>query len=176
MKRLLTVLHFLKSEDHFHINLPALQREGARHEGLTLVELVTVISILMTLMALSMPVFTQAMDAARVAVSIADLRTLQTEITQHELLKGTLPDTLDEVGRGDLEDSWGNPYEYLNFANAKGKGKFRKDKFLVPLNSTFDLYSKGADGETKAPLSPKVSQDDVIRAHDGSYMGLASNF
>ena len=176
MKKLSAILHFLKSEDHFHVDLPALQRKGARHEGLTLVELVTVISILMTLMALSMPVMTQAMDAARVAVSIADLRTLQTEIAQHELLKGTLPDTLDQIDRGDMEDSWGNTFEYLNFAKAEGKGEFRKDKFLVPLNSTFDLYSKGKDGASKAPLSTKVSQDDVIRAHDGSYMGLASNF
>ncbi len=176
MSKLLAILHFLKSEDHFHIQLPALRRKGARNEGLTLVELITVISIIMTLMALSMPVLTQAVDAAKVAVSVADLRTLQTEITRHEVTKGSLPDSLDELDVVSREDSWGNPYEYLNFAKAKGKGAFRKDRFLVPLNSSYDLYSKGKDGASKAPLSTKVSQDDVIRAHDGSYIGLASNF
>ena len=68
MKKLSAILHFLKSEDHFHVDLPALRRKGARHEGLTLVELVTVISILMTLMALSLPVMTQAMDAVQTVI------------------------------------------------------------------------------------------------------------
>ncbi len=175
MRKLSAILHFLKSEDHFHIDLSALQREGTRHEGLTLVELVTVITIMMTLAAMSLPVLTQAVDAAKVAVCIGDLRTLQTEISRHEVLKGVLPDSLEQLGQ-DFEDSWGNPYEYLNFATVKGKGAMRKDKFLVPLNSTYDLYSKGKDGETNGPLSASASQDDVIRAHDGGYLGLASEF
>ncbi len=52
----------------------------------------------------------------------------------------------------------------------------RKDRFLVPINSDYDLYSKGKDGESKAPLSPKVSHDDIIRANDGAFVGLASEF
>ena len=176
MRKQSAILYFLKSEDHFHVDLSALRREGARHEGLTLVELAIVITIIMTLAAMSLPVLTQAVDAAKVAVCIGDLRTLQTEITRHEVMKGVLPDSLEQLGLVDLEDSWGNPYEYLNFATVKGKGAMRKDKFLVPLNSTYDLYSKGKDGKSKAPLSAKDSQDDVVRAHDGSYLGLASQF
>ena len=52
----------------------------------------------------------------------------------------------------------------------------RKDRFLVPINSDYDLYSLGADGESKPQLNNAVSQDDVIRARDGSYVGLAENF
>ena len=106
MRKLSDFLRFLKSEDHFHVDLPALRRNGARHEGLTLVELIIVISILMTLMALSMPVLTQAVEAAKVAVSVGDLRTLQTEITRHEVTKGSLPDSLDELDVVSREDSW----------------------------------------------------------------------
>lgn len=52
----------------------------------------------------------------------------------------------------------------------------RKDRFLVPINSDFDLYSMGPDGRTKATLSAPVSRDDVIRAEDGAYYGLAEKF
>jgi len=52
----------------------------------------------------------------------------------------------------------------------------RKDRFLVPLNSDYDLYSEGKDGESMAPLSAPQSQDDVVRANDGAYIGLASQY
>jgi len=66
----------------------------------------------------------------------------------------------------------------LSFAAAGPgwKGKARKDKFLVPLNSTYDLYSKGKDGQSKLPLTAKASKDDIIRASDGAFIGLASEF
>jgi general secretion pathway protein G len=57
-----------------------------------------------------------------------------------------------------------------------GKEKQRKDRFLHPLNTDYDLYSTGADGKTKAPLAAKDSQDDIIRANDGAYIGVAANF
>ncbi|MEE8148540.1 MAG: hypothetical protein V3T24_13110, partial [Longimicrobiales bacterium] len=52
----------------------------------------------------------------------------------------------------------------------------RKDKFLVPINSDFDLYSLGSDGKSTPPLGAKASKDDIIRANDGSYMGIAEFF
>ncbi len=55
-------------------------------------------------------------------------------------------------------------------------GQARKDRFLVPINSDYDLYSKGQDGESVAPLTAKKSQDDVVRANDGAFVGLAVNF
>jgi general secretion pathway protein G len=52
----------------------------------------------------------------------------------------------------------------------------RKDRFLVPINSDYDLYSMGADGESRPQLHNAVSRDDVIRARDGAYVGLAESF
>jgi general secretion pathway protein G len=49
----------------------------------------------------------------------------------------------------------------------------RKDRFLVPINSDFDLYSMGADGESLPPLQNPRSRDDIIRAGNGAYIGLA---
>lgn len=55
-------------------------------------------------------------------------------------------------------------------------GNARKDRFLVPINSDFDLYSVGPDGLTQASLANRDSLDDVIRAADGAFYGLAENF
>jgi len=55
-------------------------------------------------------------------------------------------------------------------------GHARKDRFLVPINSDFDLYSMGKDGQSVGPLTAQKSHDDIIRANDGGYYGLASNF
>lgn len=52
-------------------------------------------------------------------------------------------------------------------------GMARKDRFLVPINSTYDLYSMGADGRSALPLTAQHSHDDIIRANDGTYIGLA---
>ncbi len=55
-------------------------------------------------------------------------------------------------------------------------GQARKDRFLVPINSDYDLYSLGKDGRSVAALTAKDSRDDVVRASDGAFIGLASNF
>jgi general secretion pathway protein G len=58
----------------------------------------------------------------------------------------------------------------------QGVGKARKNQFLVPLNSDYDLYSTGQDGDSQSPLKAKVSRDDIIRANDGAYIGLAAAY
>jgi general secretion pathway protein G len=56
------------------------------------------------------------------------------------------------------------------------EGKMRKDRFLVPLNSDYDLYSMGKDGDSRPPLTAQMSRDDIVRASDGAFVGLASDF
>ena len=133
-------------------------------------------AIIITLAAMGLPAFADAIESAYVARAIGDIRTLQTEITRYEVQLGKLPDDLQEVGVTDLLDPWGNPYQYLNFDNVQGQGQKKKDKFLVPLNSTYDLYSMGKDRKTSIALTANASQDDILRANDGAYVGLASNY
>lgn len=59
---------------------------------------------------------------------------------------------------------------------AGGSVKPRKDRFLVPINSDYDLYSMGPDGQTNEPLNVPVSRDDIVRASNGAYVGVAENF
>ncbi len=60
--------------------------------------------------------------------------------------------------------------------NNCGQGGARKDRHLHPISSDFDLYSMGKDGDSVKPLTAQKSHDDVIRASDGGYYGLAKNF
>ena len=43
-----------------------------------------------------------------------------------------------------------------------------------PVNTDYDLYSLGADGQSKPQFKFKTSQDDIVRAYEGSYVGLVS--
>jgi general secretion pathway protein G len=52
----------------------------------------------------------------------------------------------------------------------------RKDKNLVPINSEYDLYSVGPDGDSVPPLTAQPSRDDIVMANDGKFIGLASDY
>ena len=67
----------------------------------------------------------------------------------------------------------GADFPRSDLTHQSGRGGPGQDKNLNPLNSDFDLYIVGNDGETKLPLTPKVSHDDVVRALDGRFVGLA---
>ncbi len=152
---------------------------GKEHfRGLTLIELLVVIAILGTLGGIAIPMYSNQIEKARIVKAIAEIAIMQKEIMAYdgEESDNFLPNTLDDIGRGNLLDPWDNPYEYLNFANVAGQGPKRKDQFVVPLNTDYDLYSMGKDGKSKAPLTAKDSADDVLRANDGRFIGLASEY
>ncbi len=52
----------------------------------------------------------------------------------------------------------------------------RKNGALFPLNSDFDLYSLGLDGLTSPKITAPPSLDDVIRANNGRFFGLANKY
>jgi len=146
--------------------------------GFTLIELLTVVALVAILAAIAIPLFTEFRQRAQVAAAIAGIKVIDQAIVSHFIGTDAYPDSLAEVGLETMRDPWGNPYQYTRI-NVPGKnmvGKARKDRFLVPINSDFDLYSMGPDGESRTPLTAKASQDDIIRANDGSYIGRAANY
>ena len=146
--------------------------------GFTLIELLVVIAILGTLAGIAMPMYSSQIEKARIVKAIAEISIMQKEILLYdgEESDNFLPNTLDDIGCGNLLDPWDNPYEYLNFANTSNYQGARKDQFLKPINSDFDLCSKGKDGLTKKQITDKVSQDDILRANDGRFIGLGSEY
>ena len=152
----------------------------ARTKGVTLIEMLMALVIIAVLMAIAMPMIDDALNQARIGRAIGDVRALQTDLQTYETDGRGLPGSLSEIGRSDLMDPWGYAYRYLPFPDDGPGGKppagARKDRFLVPINSTFDVYSVGKDGNTTAALTARAAQDDIIRANDGGFIGLASKF
>ncbi|MGC2047431.1 MAG: prepilin-type N-terminal cleavage/methylation domain-containing protein [Gallionella sp.] len=147
-----------------------------KSSGFTLIELGIVVAILAVLAAIVIPMYGDYKDRINVQKAISDIVEIGSFIKQYENDNRELPDSLADAGVGGKVDPWGHAYEYLNITTQKGKGSLRKDKSLNPLNSDYDLYSKGKDGVTKMQISQKDSLDDVIRIRDGQFIGLAADF
>jgi general secretion pathway protein G len=168
---------------------------------LTLIELMVVVSIVAILASTTGSKYLEYVEKARVARAIAELRGIARELDAFAT-EGDLPENLADVGVTGAVDPWGFAYHYLliagnlppgvaqiqpglPFVSAPPPGKggggnaissARKDRFLAPINSDYDLYSAGSDGVTKPTLQHPDSRDDVIRAGDGSYYGIAEGF
>jgi general secretion pathway protein G len=135
-----------------------------------------VVAIIGVLAGIAIPAFKAYRERAQVAVCVAGIRVIEKAVISFAIDESAYPDSLADVGLADMRDPWGNPYQYLRI-NGVGKsvtGKARKDHFMVPINTDFDLYSMGPDGKSLSPLIAPVSRDDIIRANDGLFVGRAS--
>ncbi|MEP6574258.1 MAG: prepilin-type N-terminal cleavage/methylation domain-containing protein [Gemmatimonadota bacterium] len=154
---------------------PGNPGQPSARAGFTIVELLAVIAIIGLLAGIAIPRVKSTVNAANIAKAIGDIEAIQIDLESIEAGGTPLPANLSAIGRGTLLDPWGNPYQYYPFAGNPPGGR-RKDRFLVPINSTFDLYSSGPDGRSSPPLTAGASQDDIVRANDGGFIGVASNY
>lgn len=154
---------------------PGGKKSATASSGFTLIEILIVIAIMGTLTAIAMPNFKTYIEKVKEQKVLNDIRTLEKEIINFYETYDRYPKDLAEIGLDDLKDAWGNPYRYLPVEGSP-KGKLRKDHFMVPVNSDFDLYSMGQDGKTASPFTSKNSRDDIVRANDGQYLGLVSDY
>lgn len=149
-----------------------------RYAGFTLIELFLVVAIIAIISAIAVPVYQNYKYQRQVVNAINDIKSLVILIREYEYDNHNLPNSLGDAGSGTNLDPWGNPYRYLVIPTGKVKGPslVRKDKSLHPINSDYDLYSMGKDGKSVAALTAQASHDDIIRARDGQFVGLASDF
>jgi general secretion pathway protein G len=149
-----------------------------RSHGFTLLELAIALGIAAVLAALGGVSYSAYLERTRMRQAILQVRTIEDLIMAFEIEYETLPADLADVGADGMLDPWGNPYEYLRIVGAPPSvmANVRKDKFLVPLNSDFDLYSKGPDADSKPPLTAPQSHDDIIRANNGGFVGLGEQY
>jgi general secretion pathway protein G len=124
-------------------------------KGFTLTELMLACAAVGLLAAVAVPVYNEQVERARRAQVIGDFGRLEVDLTRFRSNNDRFPDSLAELPQGPRVDPWGQNYQYLNIeAGGAGiAGLTRKDKNLVPINSDFDLYSKGPDGVSKPPLT-----------------------
>jgi len=154
----------------------ALTGVRASPRGFTFIEVALVIAILAVVATIAVPRYSDYRDRVRTAQAVTDIKEIEANLQSYFTDNRGYPNDLSLIGLAGKLDPWGNPYQYTDLADIKGKGKARKDKNLVPINSDFDLWSMGKDGQSVMPLTAKASRDDVIRAADGRFVGLASDF
>jgi general secretion pathway protein G len=144
--------------------------------GMTVIELMISVMILMILVGLAVSGYQNYQERIRVSQAITEVGAMSVQIKHYMLDNQGPPASLADIGLGSKLDPWGRAYYYLDLTGQNGKGNSRRDKKLNPLNSDFDLYSAGKDGLTQTQLTAHNSRDDIIRARDGKFIGLASDF
>lgn len=153
-----------------------LRRRAAGEAGLTLIELLIVIALISIIASIAIPALVQYLERVKVRRAIADLVTIAFEVERYEDMNEELPAGIDDLDLRPRLDPWGREYVYFRFGGPGWKGTARKDRFLVPINSSYDLYSVGRDGESRPPLQNPRSFDDIVRANDGAFYGLGRDF
>jgi general secretion pathway protein G len=165
---------------HGSRNLPCSDNgvQKVSRRGFTLIEIMIVVAIIGTLSAMAVPNYLKYKEMGKIVVAQTDIRIIEKQISIYAIDTGELPDSLNDLSNSNRIDPWINPYQYLRIdgGDVKGKGKFRKDHFMVPVNTDYDLYSMGKDGKSQSPFTAKASQDDVVRVNNGGFVGLVSDY
>ena len=132
------------------------------------------------LAAIALPSYQNYRERVRVHQAVSDMAGMSINLKAYQVDNKYFPPTLNTLPMYNPLplDPWGRPYRYLaiDIDPAPSKGAQRKDKNLNPLNSDFDLYSMGPDGKSAPPLTARISRDDIIRAADGAFFGVAEEY
>ena len=143
-----------------------------RSGGFSMPETLMATATATLLISIAVPTYNSYVDDAKTSEAIGDMGRISLQIERFRANNNdALPVTLGEVGLDDLLDPWGNPYIYGVMVNAPDTAAARQDSNSTALNTDYDLYSIGEDGRTRPRITDDASRDDVIRAHDGAYIG-----
>ena len=138
------------------------------------------VAVFALLAAIAIPSYSVIIKRQRVAEAGRELQAIAMAIERYRITRFAIPENLTDLGLNAdlLQDPWGRPYQFLSFSSSTPgvAGLIRKDHNLHPLNTEFDLYSFGEDGESRPPLTASASRDDVVWAQDGGFVGLAEDF
>ncbi len=157
--------------------------------GFTLIELLAALVIASILTTISVALFgtsepnCDSPDArqaplmrAKIAQVTGDIGEIHMAASRFELSHGRYPANLAEIGKDQMQDPWGNPYQYLLVFGNENNGHVRKDHNLHPVNSGYDIYSMGPNGVSASPFTSTPGKDDIVIADDGDYFGLACQY
>ncbi|MBU2642418.1 MAG: prepilin-type N-terminal cleavage/methylation domain-containing protein [Gammaproteobacteria bacterium] len=150
--------------------------EWNKQRGFTLIELLIALVIAAALMSIAVPNYQAYVERTRRTTAIKDISQISMALERYRTIAGTFPDSLNDLNIPMPLDPWGHAYQYLGIdvASPPNTGAMRKDKNLNPLNSDYDLYSMGPDGLTQKQLTAAKAHDDIVRAGNGGFIGLAS--
>jgi general secretion pathway protein G len=148
-------------------------------QGFTILELLIVAAIISVASAIAVPAYDVYIARAHRASVLVDFGEVQRAVDRYQFENWRYPDTLVEIGMDELRDPWDQPYQYLRIDGGDEDmihDFARQDRDLKPINTDYDLYSVGPDGESRRQLTANESQDDVVRAQNGVYFGYAEDY
>ena len=145
-----------------------------RFRGFTIIEMMLVVAVVVVLATIALSSYGRYREQVQVLQAVSDIGSLQPLISKYALDNNGYPDSLADIGRAGLKDPWGNPYQYVSHDDNSTRGQWRKDHNIVPVNSDYDIWSNGKDGQSSPPLTAAHSRDDIVRANNGRFIGLAS--
>ena len=129
--------------------------------------------------------YAAALSRARLTRAIDDIREIEQRALNFALTTGDLPPSLQVIGWR-RDDPWGGAYEYRDLqvrhdsgaddAAEQGPAARRKDRRHRDLNTDFDLYSRGPDRATHPQLGSPEAEDDIVRAANGGFVGVAGQY
>ncbi|MDE2299908.1 MAG: prepilin-type N-terminal cleavage/methylation domain-containing protein [Burkholderiales bacterium] len=143
--------------------------------GFTLIEVLLVVALVGVLALIALPSYQGYRNRVLSRQAAQEIAVIGGIARVYWSDSGSYPNSLADIGMAGKNDPWGRAYVYYNIA-ALGRGGARKDHALNPLNTDFDLYSLGPDGQSKPQITQKASVDDVIRANNGAFVGIAADF
>ena len=146
-----------------------------KQQGFTLFELLITITLMYIFAVIAIP-FYNGIHQARVAHAIGDIGEIHMRVQAFDLINRRYPTSLAEINLAGKADPWGNPYAYLSFDNVSGNGPKRKNKNMVPVNTHYDIYSIGPDGDSATPFTSIPGRDDIVMAGDGTFFGEVEDF
>lgn len=151
----------------------------ARQRGITLLGLMLALAVIGVLAAIAIPSYGNMTERMRVTTATRELVAISQAVERFRTINNfQYPASLADLPASaavPAADPWGNPYQYLNF-DIGPHNRIRKDQNLHPLNTEYDLYSMGPDGQSRAPLTAAHSRDDIVWGRDGSFVGKAVDF
>ncbi|HNY64063.1 MAG TPA: hypothetical protein PKM41_01410 [Deltaproteobacteria bacterium] len=145
--------------------------------GLTVVEMTIVVIIAAAVVCIAAPAISGYMDDIDNAEAISRLTSIELCLDKYYAEHGTYPDSLGRIGKGDVRDPWGRAYVYQLMPEDRGACRpvARNAREVRMINTDYDLYSPGKDGKTDLCINRQRSWDDILRAYNGSYIGLAGD-
>lgn len=154
--------------------MPIAAVRPSLHRGASSPEVAAALAVVVLLASLAVPAFTGYVERGRTARAVSEIGTISLQLDRWQRTTASLPATLGEAGIAAV-DPWGRPYVYLRIADGPA-ARQRKNGALAPLNADFDLYSYGPDGLSQPPITAATSRDDIVRARNGSFIGVAQTY